>query len=73
MSPWPVGGVQGGQVIGATDRSGKEVIERPVEVVDLFQSIYHALGIDASIENLSAIGRPIKLVDGGSVVHELFG
>ncbi|MDZ4655956.1 MAG: DUF1501 domain-containing protein [Bythopirellula sp.] len=66
------GGVRGGQVIGATNDAGTEVIERPVAVTDLFRSIYHSLGIDADQENMSRIGRPIKLVDGGEVVRELF-
>ena len=65
-------GVRGGQVIGATNDAGQEVADRPVTVHDLFQSIYHALGIDAEHENMSRIGRPIKLVDGGEVVRELF-
>jgi uncharacterized protein (DUF1501 family) len=67
------GGVRGGQVIGKVDASGSEVIERPVLVPDLFRSIYHALGIDADVENTSSNGRPIKLVDGGTIVAELFG
>jgi hypothetical protein len=66
------GGVRGGQVIGRTNDAGTEVVERPVTVSDLFRSIYHALGIDADYENMSGIGRPIKLVDGGAVVSELF-
>ncbi len=66
------GGVRGGQVIGETNDAGTEVIERPVAVTDLFRSIYHGLGIDADQENMSRIGRPIKLVDGGEVVQELF-
>ena len=66
------GGIRGGQVIGETNDAGTEVIERPVAVTDLFRSIYHGLGIDADQENMSRIGRPIKLVDGGEVVQELF-
>ena len=67
------GGVRGGQVIGATNDAGSEVVDRPVTIPDLFRSVYHALGIDADYENMSGIGRPIKLVDGGKVVSELFG
>ena len=67
------GGVRGGQVIGGVDPSGREVVERPVTVLDMFRTIYHTLGIDADQENMSRIGRPIKLVDGGEVVHELLG
>jgi uncharacterized protein (DUF1501 family) len=66
------GGVHGGQVIGRTNPAGTEIIDRPVLVNDLFTTIYHALGIDASHENTSRVGRPIKLVDGGEVVRELF-
>lgn len=74
FSAWLAGcGVQGGQVIGATDELGKRVIERPVSPQDLFQSIYHALGIDAEHENTTSGGRPMKLVDKGAVIDELFG
>jgi hypothetical protein len=66
------GGVRGGQVIGRTNDAGTEVAERPVTIPDLFRSIYHTLGIDPNYENVSPIGRPIKLVDGGEVVKELF-
>ena len=67
------GGVRGGQVLGKTNAAGSEVTDRPVTVNDLFRTIYHALNIDADHENISQIGRPIKLVDGGSVVEELLG
>jgi hypothetical protein len=66
------GGVRGGQTIGATNDAGTEVTDRPVMIPDLFRSIYHTLGIDPDYENMSGIGRPIKLVDGGEVVSELF-
>ncbi len=66
------GGVRGGQVIGETNAGGTEVTDRPVQVVDLFRSIYKSLRIDADHENMSLIGRPIKIVDGGGVVEELF-
>ncbi len=67
------GGVRGGQVIGQTNDAGTEVTDRPVSVNDLFRTIYHTLEIDADHENMSRLGRPIKLVDGGEVVEELFG
>lgn len=66
------GGVRGGQVIGKTDAGGTEVTERPVAVPDLFQSLCHSLGIDPNAENTTSSGRPIKVVDKGSVVRELF-
>lgn len=66
------GGVRGGQVIGATNDAGTEVTDRPVMIPDLFRSVYHTLGIDADYENMSGGGRPIKIIDGGEVVSELF-
>jgi len=66
------GNVKGGQVIGSTDPSGQNVQDRQVGVKDLFRTIYHGLGIDPEHENMSGIGRPIKLVDEGEVIKEVF-
>jgi hypothetical protein len=67
------GGVQGGQVIGSSTNDGTAVADRPVSVPDFFQSVCHAMQIDPGKENLSPLGRPMKIVDGGAVVEELFG
>jgi uncharacterized protein (DUF1501 family) len=67
------GGVKGGQAIGRTTAGGDSVDERPVTVSDLFRTICHALAIDADKENMSGIGRPIRIVDGGAVALEAFG
>ena len=66
------GGIKGGQVIGASSADGSEVKDRPVAVNDLLRSFCHALKIDPAKENMSPQGRPIKIVDGGKVVQELF-
>ncbi len=66
------GGVHGGQVIGKTDAGGEAVTDRPIGVTDLLQTVCHSLKINASKENMSSIGRPIKIVDGGEVVKEVF-
>jgi hypothetical protein len=60
-------------VIGSTNEGGTEVADRPVTVQDLFQTFCHSLKIDPKIENMTPIGRPIKVVDGGQVVNEVFG
>lgn len=65
-------GVRGGQVIGATDPTGTEVIRRPISIQDLFCTFCKALGIDPRHENASNVGRPLKIVDGGLVVQEVF-
>jgi uncharacterized protein (DUF1501 family) len=66
------GGIRGGRVIGETDESGTTITDRPVSVSDLFQTFCKSLHIDADKENMSPIGRPIKVVDGGEPVGELF-
>jgi hypothetical protein len=66
------GGIKGGQVIGATSADGASVTEHPVAVTDLFCTFYHALKINPRKENMSGLGRPIKIVDGGKPVQELF-
>jgi uncharacterized protein (DUF1501 family) len=65
-------GIRGGQVIGATDAGGEAVKDRPVSVNDLLRTVCHSLGIDADKQNMSSIGRPIRIVDGGEVVNEAF-
>jgi uncharacterized protein (DUF1501 family) len=67
------GGVKGGQVIGATSANGEDVKNRPIGVTDLLRTICSSLKIDADKENVSNIGRPLKVVDGGEVVKEVFG
>jgi uncharacterized protein (DUF1501 family) len=66
------GGIKEGQVIGATDATGEEIAERPVEVPDLFRSLAFALGLDPDHERISPNGRPLKNVNGGSLITELF-
>lgn len=73
---WQVGlsgaGVRGGQVIGATDARGVTVTDRPVGVQDLFVTFSHVLGVTPSEEYLTTDRRPIKIVEGGELIRELF-
>ena len=66
------GGIRGGRVIGATSAGGNDVTQRPVGVADLFCSFCRALDINPRKENMTPIGRPIRIVDGGEAVRELF-
>ncbi len=66
------GGIKGGQVIGTTSSDGSDVKTRPVSVLDLFCTVYQSLKIDPRKENISGLGRPIKLMDTGAAVKELF-
>jgi len=66
------GGIHGGRVIGATSATGTDVTARPVTVPDLFCTFCHALGINPRKENITPLGRPIRIVTGGEPVRELF-
>jgi hypothetical protein len=57
------GGIRGGQAIGRTSKDGMRVEERPVRVPDLLATVCQALGIDYERQNLSNVGRPIRIVD----------
>lgn len=66
------GGMRTGQVIGATDKLGGDIAERPVHFGEVFASLYQNLGIDvnrALVTDLS--GRPQFLVDGHKPLPEL--
>ena len=69
------GGMNNGQVIGATDPKGGEPADRPVYVPEIFATLYHNMGIDVSKVQLSDLaGRPQYLVDDGmSPIRELVG
>ncbi len=66
------GGVKGGQVIGSTTADGSAIEDRPVSVPDLLCSLCHSLDVSPRHEHISPLGRPMKIVDGGEVVSELF-
>jgi hypothetical protein len=66
------GGIRGGQVIGSSDEDGAYPKDRPVQVADLHASICYALGIDHNKEVMTPLQRPMKLVDNGTPVKELF-
>ena len=66
-------GVPHGKVIGSTDSSAADVIDRPIDPKDILCTAYHLLGVDCRRELLASPGRPVPLVSGGSIVRELLG
>ena len=62
-------GVSGGQVIGRTSESGEEILEGKNSVPNLLTTIYDKLGIDAIHENMSSVGRPIRVVENGALIE----
>jgi hypothetical protein len=68
------GGIRGGQVIGQTSADGTTVKQRPVTVPDLLATVCRALAIDPMKQNISNVGRPIRLVDpSGKPIEEIVG
>ena len=65
-------GIRGGQAVGKTSSNGQEITDRALSVEDLFQTLCRALHIDASKELITPEGRPLKIVDGGEPIKELF-
>ncbi len=65
------GRIRGGQVFGASTATGSNVEHSPVTVQDLFRTICTALHVDPDHENISPLGRPLKVVDGGTVLSDL--
>ncbi len=66
------GGIPGGQVIGATDPRGEQVIERRVGPVDFLATVYRHLGIDpARLAFSDFSGRPIPVPVQGQPISEL--
>ncbi|MEC8301317.1 MAG: DUF1501 domain-containing protein [Planctomycetota bacterium] len=65
------GGFRTGQVIGATDRLGGEVADRPVHFGEVHATLHRFLGIPegATVDDLT--GRPQYLVDGHQPLHEI--
>ncbi len=66
------GGVKTGQVIGATDKNGVKVTDRPIGVQDLFVTFCHVLGLDPHDEYITPEDQPLQLVKGGKLINELF-
>lgn len=65
------GGIQGGRVIGETDKDGMEIANRPVTVPDFFATIYKCLGIDPE-KKYAVEGRKVKYAYNGKPIKELF-
>ena len=65
------GGLQMGQVIGATDSRGERSLGRSYTPQNVLATIYHHLGIDPATTLLDSAGRPIALLDDQARITEL--
>lgn len=64
------GGIQGGQAYGKTSASGQEVVEGQVDAPDILATLAAAVGVDPAAQNISDVGRPIKIAE-GKVIREV--
>jgi uncharacterized protein (DUF1501 family) len=65
-------GIQGGRVIGETDKDGVEIVDRELGVMDVIATMTKAMGIDLATQYTTPRGRPMKIVDGAQPIAELF-
>jgi len=66
------GGLKVGQVLGATDKLGSDVLDRPLHYQQVLATLYHTVGLgeDPSINDIS--GRRLPVLDPGiRPIHEL--
>lgn len=66
------GGIQGGRIIGSTDRLGTAPATRPVTPCNIHASIYKVLGIDPTLHILDHAGRPTPVLEDPTPIAELF-
>lgn len=57
------GGIKGGQAIGKTSADGMTVEERPTTAPDLLATVCKAIAVDPRKQNMSNVGRPIRITD----------
>lgn len=65
------GGIRGGQVVGATNRTGLEIAGDSVSVPDLFATLLSALGIDPAHEFRTEFGAVAPVTDNGQPIAQL--
>jgi hypothetical protein len=66
------GGFKTGQIIGATDKTGSRITQRPIHFGEVHASLYQHFGIDPNAVTLNDFsGRPNFLVDAWKPMPEL--
>jgi len=66
------GGVQGGRVVGSSDRQGGVPKDNPKLPHDVLATIYRHLGVDTTAQYADPAGRPHPVLPEGSPIDELF-
>jgi hypothetical protein len=61
------GGIQGGQIIGSSDKNGAYVKDSPIRPQDLHATMYTLMGIPLDTEILDLQGRPMPICRGQAI------
>ncbi|MEX2560814.1 MAG: DUF1501 domain-containing protein, partial [Pirellulales bacterium] len=64
------GGVQGGVLVGASDKTGSYPLSDPKKPDDIMATVYHLLGFDPATIIHDQLDRPMPIAD-GEVIHAL--
>jgi hypothetical protein len=67
------GGMKLGQAIGASTKNADDVKDRPVQLQEVFATLYHNLGVDLDTTIIDPNGRPQYLLDHRQPIRELVG
>jgi hypothetical protein len=65
------GGLRGGTVVGASEKNGGNVWERPTIPLDVIATIYRQMGIALETHYEDSTGRPVSIVGEGRSIREL--
>ena len=65
------GGIQGGRVIGKSDRWAEDPVDNPYGPEDMCATTYHLMGIDPRGEMITPEGRPVMITNNGRIIKEL--
>jgi uncharacterized protein (DUF1501 family) len=65
------GGVQGGQVVGATDKHAEYPADMPIHPADIAKTVYYSMGV-TDLTATDDQGRPYHLLEEGRPLSELF-
>jgi len=65
------GGLQGGRIVGETDRLGENIAKDPVTVPDLFATLFSAFGVDPRRRFRTEFGGTATLTDNGTPIKAL--
>jgi hypothetical protein len=58
------GGIHGGQAYGKTTADGMAVASGKVDVGDVLATLSQSLGVPPTTENVTSMGRPVKIAEG---------